>query len=133
MTPTPDRERGLGLSRRQAAVWGAALAGLGVALGAFGTHGLSGVLSDARMHTYDTAVRYQMFHAVGLVLIGALPGSHRVAALLLLGGVLIFSGSLYLLVATNVALLGAVAPIGGLAMIAGWGVLAVGLARAQRP
>ncbi len=127
-SPT-QRTSPLGLAPRAAAVWGAALAALGVALGAFGAHGLSGVLSPDRMHTYETAVRYQMLHALGLLVIGALPGRHRVAALLLLAGTLVFSGSLYLLVATGIALLGAVAPIGGAAMIAGWAWLAVGLAR----
>jgi uncharacterized membrane protein YgdD (TMEM256/DUF423 family) len=131
MTPTPTSRRGIGLDARAAAVWGAALAALAVALGAFGAHALDGVLVPARMHTFETAVRYQMFHALGLLLVGALPRPARTAAMLLLLGSLVFSGSLYLLVATDTPALGAVAPIGGALQIAGWIALALSQARGE--
>ena len=118
-----------GLGRRAAAAWGASLAGLAVVLGAFGVHTLAPMLSSNRMNVWETAVRFQMYHALGLLVIGALPRSSRLAALLLLVGSLIFSGSLYILVLTGVTVLGAVTPLGGLLMIAGWALLAYTLAR----
>lgn len=99
---------------------GALLAFLGVGLGAFGAHLLSDTLPVHRLATFETAVRYQMYHALGLIAIGALPRIvHRVAWLLFVGNV-IFSGSLYLLVLANLPWMGAVAPVGGLLQLAGW-------------
>jgi uncharacterized membrane protein YgdD (TMEM256/DUF423 family) len=118
-----------GLGPRGAAVWGASLAGLAVVFGAFGVHTLAPLVGSQRMGVWETAVRFQMYHALGLLLIAALPRSNRWAALLLLVGSLIFSGSLYVLVLTGVGLLGAVTPLGGLLQIAGWALLAVGFAR----
>lgn len=117
-------------ARRWAAV-GAILAGLGVALGAFGAHALEPLLSDARLGTFETAVRYQVHQALGLILVALLPRSVRIAAPLLLAGTVIFSGSLYLLVALDLSLLGAVAPIGGAAMILGWALAAWRLLRSS--
>jgi len=109
------------------------LAGLAVVLGAFGVHTLAPLLGSERMAVWETAVRFQMYHALGLLLIAALPRTNRLAALLLLVGSLVFSGSLYVLVLTGVGLLGAITPIGGLLQIAGWAWLAVGLARDRWP
>jgi uncharacterized membrane protein YgdD (TMEM256/DUF423 family) len=103
---------------------GAILALLAVALGAFGTHALADILTTARLATFETAVKYQMFHALGLLALGALPKTSHVAALPIFLGVVIFSGSLYLLIATNTPWLGAITPIGGALMIFGWGLLA---------
>ncbi len=125
--------RSAGLSPRGSAVWGASLAGLAVVFGAFGVHTLAPVLGSQRMGVWETAVRFQMYHALGLLLIAALPRSSRLAALLLLVGSIIFSGSLYVLVLTGVGVLGAITPLGGLLQIAGWAVLAVGLARSGWP
>ena len=108
--------------------------GLAVALGAFGAHGLQGMVTEARLATFETAVRYQMYHALALF---AVVGLMRWTASPLLGwagwlliaGVLIFSGSLYLLVFTNASWLGAVAPIGGTAMIVGWLLMLVAVLR----
>jgi len=124
---------GAGLGPRGAAVWGASLAGLAVVFGAFGVHTLAPLLGSQRMGVWETAVRFQMYHALGLLVIAALPRSSRLAALLLVVGSLIFSGSLYLLVLTGVGLLGAITPLGGLLQIAGWALLAVGLARGEGP
>ena len=113
---------------------GAILGLLGVAIGAFGAHALRTMLeASGRTATFETAVKYQFYHALALVLIGILLNlfnSNPTMVRLLnwsgysfLGGVLIFSGSLYILCFTGVTWLGAVTPLGGLAMIVGWALL----------
>jgi len=111
----------------QPAQFGALLAFLGVALGAFGAHAFSDILSPGQLETYQTAVRYQMFHALGLLALGALPPRAQRAAPWLFWGSVIFSGSLYALVFSGVSLLGAVAPIGGVLQLIGWALLFFGL------
>jgi uncharacterized membrane protein YgdD (TMEM256/DUF423 family) len=134
---TPGRERGrgpgTGAARARTGAAGAVLAGLAVGLGAFGAHGLSDVLAPARLATFETAVRYQMFHALGLLAVAALGGRALTAAPWLLAGSLVFSGSLYLLVFTDTGWWGAAAPVGGLLQIAGWLLLAARLLRGSRP
>lgn len=100
---------------------GCLLAALSVLFGAFGAHSLKAVLTPERLQTWETAVRYQMFASIGLQLSGA----SRPGAPLLLAGCLIFSGSLYLMCLTDQRWLGAVTPLGGIAMIAGWISLAL--------
>lgn len=107
--------------------WGALAAGSAVALGAFGTHALAEHLSAARLLTFETAVRYQFLHALALLLLqltarqGALHAAHAQRIGAFFGaGIVLFSGSLYALVATDFSPLGAVAPIGGGAFIGGW-------------
>lgn len=109
---------------------GALLAFLGVALGAFGAHALRDVLPPDRLGTFETAVRYQLFHGLGLLALGALPPRAQRAAPWLFVGSLVFSGSLYALVLTDVSVLGAVAPVGGALQLVGWAVLFFGLGRA---
>jgi uncharacterized membrane protein YgdD (TMEM256/DUF423 family) len=109
---------------------------LAVGLGAFGAHGLRDHLDAYRMGVWEQAVFYHFIHALGLLIVSLMP---RVGALsksgaewvcwLLLGGVLIFSGSLYALALSGVRALGAITPIGGLAFIAAWLLLAWKLAR----
>lgn len=120
---------------------GAVLAGLGVGLGAFGAHGLKEVLDPSALAIFETAVRYQMYHAIGIVAIAVLGLSTsavkaepwlRRSCQLLLTGIVVFSGSLYVLVATGISWLGAVTPLGGLALILGWAALAVGGIRMRR-
>lgn len=106
-------------ARRWAAV-AAVLTGLGVALGAFGAHTLEPLLSEARLATFETAVRYQTTQAIGLLVLAGAPAHVRIAAPVLLAGIVVFSGSLFLIVALDVSAFGAVAPIGGVAMIAAW-------------
>nr|WP_205504390.1 DUF423 domain-containing protein [Rufibacter sp. SYSU D00308] len=108
-------------------ILGALLSGLGVMIGAFGAHGLSKMLTETgRTETFETAVKYQMYHALGLLLVGVLmsqfPGATgmRISGLCFLIGILIFSGSLYILCLTGIKWMGAITPIGGLFMIAGW-------------
>lgn len=122
--PTKTAERA---PRVHPAQLGALLAFLGVALGAFGAHALEGVLSPDQLGTYQTAVRYQMFHALGLLALGALPLRAQRAAPWLFWGSVVFSGSLYALVFSSVSLLGAVAPVGGVLQLIGWALLFFGL------
>jgi len=114
---------------RRWAATGAVLAGLAVALGAFGAHALEPLLSEARLATFETAVRYQAHQALGLLLVSMLPAPVRAAAPWLLAGTVVFSGSLYLIVALDVSAFGAVAPVGGVLLITGWAVAAWRLLR----
>jgi len=106
------------------------LAAAGVALGAFGAHGLRSIVTPERLAVFETGVRYHVVHA--LAVIAAAWAAHaapqaagpRWAGALFVLGVLLFSGSLYLLVLTGVTTWGAVTPLGGLAFIAGWIALA---------
>ena len=104
---------------------GASLAALAVVFGAFGSHILKSRLSSEDLAIFETGVRYHMYHALGLILMGTL-GFHynsdviQLPAILLTFGILIFSGSLYLLVLTGARWMGAITPIGGLSFIAGW-------------
>lgn len=106
---------------------GAAFAAVGVALGAFGAHGLRELVPVERLETWETAVRYHLVHALGLVLLGTLqsrgPGNLW-AGRCFVGGILLFSGSLYALVLLDLPLLGAVTPLGGVLLISGWILLA---------
>ena len=100
---------------------------VGVAMGAFGAHGLKHLLSDHLLEVYKTAVNYQMWHALALGLISVLPEHKflRLAGWLLVAGVVLFSGSLYLLAILNIGWLGMITPLGGLAFLAAWALLAL--------
>jgi uncharacterized membrane protein YgdD (TMEM256/DUF423 family) len=98
---------------------------LAVALGAFGAHGLKDRLSPQELATFETGVRYQMYHALALLLVVFLivrggAGSSQAAGWAFVVGVLLFSGSLYLMVLTGARWLGPVTPIGGVAFLVGW-------------
>jgi uncharacterized membrane protein YgdD (TMEM256/DUF423 family) len=106
---------------------GSILAGLAVATGAFGAHGLQKMVTPERLETWDKAVRYQMYHALALLILAwALMHWPEQAKLLATGGWLflagsvLFSGSLYILVVSGITWLGAITPLGGVAYIAGW-------------
>jgi len=116
------------MDRRIFAV-GSVLAGLGVIFGAFGAHAMKASLSSEMLGVFETGVRYQMYHALGLMAlawaISRWPERRLApAAWLLLAGTAIFSGSLYLLVLTGTRWFGAITPIGGVALIVGWGLVA---------
>jgi uncharacterized membrane protein YgdD (TMEM256/DUF423 family) len=108
---------------------------LGVVLGAFGAHALRARLSPDLLNTFETAVRYQMYHALALLAVAFALSRYGPSTLLSAAGwlfvlgTLIFSGSLYLLAATNYKWLGAITPLGGIAFIAGWFCLAFGVWR----
>jgi uncharacterized membrane protein YgdD (TMEM256/DUF423 family) len=108
---------------------GALLAGLGVAFGAFGAHALRTRVSPELLAVFETGVRYQLYHGLGLLAlawaVSRWPGRRLGPAAWLLGlGTVVFSGSLYLLVLSGVRGFGAVTPVGGVALIAGWGFIA---------
>ena len=104
---------------------------LGVALGAFGAHALKASLAPDMLAVFETGVRYQMYHVFALFAAAwawARWPSRVLAASgwLFVAGIVIFSGSLYLLALTGVRMLGAITPVGGLAFLAGWLCLAIG-------
>ena len=108
---------------------GALSAGLAVVAGAFGAHGLRGRLSPDMMAVFETAARYHMYHALGLLAVAVVAGrltgrSAVLAGWLFVAGTLLFSGSLYLLALGGPRWLGAVTPLGGLCFIVGWLALA---------
>lgn len=116
----------------------AILGALAVASGAFGAHALKGLLSDRYLAIFETAVRYQFYHVFALLAIGILfkefPGNYLLwSGRLFCFGILIFSGSLYLLTLLEATgrqgfkWLGAITPIGGLCLIAGWILMAIGM------
>ncbi len=134
-TETTQPTNAVAWELRAFAVYGAVLCGLSVALGAFGTHSLDGLVTPDRLETFEVGARYQMYHGLALILVGLLAlrgnssGLFRWSARLLLVGTGIFSGSLYLLVALDAPWLGAVTPLGGLALILGWILFSIGLYR----
>lgn len=108
---------------------GSVLAGCAVAGGAFGAHFLKGLLEPPMLTVFETAVRYQMYHALGLCLIAWVLESHPTTRVSVAGwcfvvGITLFSGSLYVMAWSGARWLGAVTPLGGAALIAGWGLLA---------
>jgi uncharacterized membrane protein YgdD (TMEM256/DUF423 family) len=110
-------------------VLGCGFALLAVAAGAFGAHALRERLPETMLAIFETGVRYQMYHALGLLaaalLLARAPSTSAVAAgWLFTFGIIVFSGSLYILVLSGVRTWGAVTPFGGVAMIAGWALLA---------
>ena len=113
---------------------GSGLGLLGVAFGAFGAHALKSTLSPEMLETFEVGVRYQMYHSLGL-LAAAWAASQwqnpltTASGWCFFAGILIFSGSLYILSLTGIRWLGAITPIGGLAFIVGWGCLTVAAMR----
>ncbi len=106
--------------------------GLSVGAGAFATHALREKLSERSLEIFETAARYQMYHALTLILVALLISREEfpqplfvVAGWSFIIGICIFSGSLYALSLTNIKVLGAITPLGGAAFIAGWGALAI--------
>ena len=109
---------------------GAVAGFLAVALGAFGAHGLRARLSPEMLAVFETGVRYHMYHALAIVIVALMVGRFdgwmfRAAGWAFTVGIVLFSGSLYLLAVTGVTILGAITPIGGLAFLVGWGLLVV--------
>lgn len=103
---------------------GCFFAAFGVAAGAFGAHGLKSILAPDMLAVYETAVRYQMYHSIGLIIVGILAKNEnaraRLAGWCFIVGIFLFSGSLYALTLTDIRWFGAITPLGGIAFIAGW-------------
>ena len=113
---------------------GSALAALAVAIGAFGAHGLKSRVSADDLVIFETGVRYQMYHSLALILLGLIGVNFQsnivqLPAILFLAGIIIFSGTLYLIPLTGLRWFGAITPIGGTALILGWIVLLFNLIR----
>jgi uncharacterized membrane protein YgdD (TMEM256/DUF423 family) len=103
---------------------------LAVALGAFGAHGLRSRLTPDMLAVFETGVRYHMYHALAIILVGLIMGRMdgwliRMAGWAFTIGLFLFPGSLYLLALTGVTVLGAITPLGGVAFLIGWACLAV--------
>ena len=111
---------------------GAINAFLAVALGAFGAHGLKDRLDAHYLEIWKTGVTYQMFHALGILVVAMLLGRFATSSLftwsgwLMLAGIILFSGSLYVLSLTKVGILGAITPLGGVCFLAAWILIVVG-------
>ena len=114
---------------------GSVLAFLGIAAGAFAAHGLKGHLTADQLDIWETGARYHMYQSLGLLGVAwattRWPGGATTAAgWLFVAGVILFSGSLYLLAVTHVRVLGAITPIGGVCFLIGWALLALAAWRA---
>lgn len=115
---------------RAAVALGSAFAFLGIALGAFGAHSLRESLSAEGAMIFETGVRYQMYHALALILTGLLgrtsvgsSSTLRLSLVLFVLGIVLFSGSLYVLALSQLKWIGVVTPLGGLAFLGGWALL----------
>lgn len=114
---------------------GAINAFLAVALGAFGAHGLADKLEPKYLDIWKTGVSYEMYHALGLLAVGMLLGKAANSGLftwsgwLMLIGIILFSGSLYVLSLTKISIIGIITPFGGVAFLAAWILMAVGAAK----
>lgn len=133
---------------RRWAMVGAISAGIAVAAGAFGAHALRARVDERALEVWETAARYQMYHALALFVVawlseraplagdapmGRLSGSSvRLAGWAFVGGTVLFSGSLYLMTLTGMTWLGAVTPLGGVGFLVGWGCIAVGGLRSEQ-
>jgi uncharacterized membrane protein YgdD (TMEM256/DUF423 family) len=105
---------------------GAGFCFLAVALGAFGAHALKAKLEASGMlDIWNKAVLYHFLHAIALVAFALYGASNRATYLLLIAGIVLFSGSLYMMALTNVHWLGAITPLGGLCFLAGWAWLLI--------
>lgn len=99
---------------------------LSIALGAFGAHGLKGKVSEKMIANWNTGAHYHMIHAIGLLIVGILiskahnAGMFTTSGWLMLAGIILFSGSLYVMALTGITKLGAITPLGGLSFIIGW-------------
>lgn len=101
-----------------------------IALGAFGAHGLEGKVSERMLSNWQTGAQYHMIHALGLLFVGLLAGRIGTNPLvtnggwLLLAGIILFSGSLYIMALTNITKLGMITPFGGVSFLIGWTLIA---------
>lgn len=124
---------------KQAITTGAILAALAVILGAFGAHGLKPLVTQERLQVFETGVRYHMYHSFALIIVGILYSHYpvrqlKLATLMFVIGIALFSGSLYAIVFSginggSIGPLGVLTPIGGVFLIIAWTLTAIGVAR----
>lgn len=115
-------------------ITGSVFAFMAVALGAFGAHSLKNVLDDYGMMIWEKAVFYQMIHALAIIFCGVLQNmflkiNFKNAAYSFIAGNILFSGSLYILALSDIKVLGAVTPLGGISFLLGWGLIIYNLTK----
>lgn len=125
------------MKNRNILLAGSVFMALAVSLGAFGAHALKKILSPEMLTIYHTGVEYQFYHALGLLIIGVIGFQIKSkligwAGILLTAGIILFSGSLYVLALSGIKGLGAITPIGGISFVAGWIILAIGIVKHKR-
>ncbi|NOS91038.1 MAG: DUF423 domain-containing protein [Cyclobacteriaceae bacterium] len=125
------------LNQKRILIIGGLLAGLAVGLGAFGAHALKALLlQNGRVDTYELATRYHIYHALALVILGILYAkinsrTFRLSAWMFVAGILMFSGSLYVMAIFNTTQVALITPLGGVCFLAGWILFAVAVAKAE--
>lgn len=126
------------MQTKQILIIGAVISLLSVVIGAFGAHGLEKLLTEnGRVETFETAVRYQFYHALGIILIG-LTTVHfphkliRTSVWLMIIGIIIFSGSLYIYSLTQIKIFVMITPLGGVSFILGWVFYILGIVKTQK-
>ena len=120
------------MTNRNILLLGAVFMALAVLFGAFGAHALKKILSPEMLTIYHTGVEYQFYHALGLLAVGTIGLQYpskwiRLSGIFLVAGIILFSGSLYVLSLSGIKVLGAITPIGGISFVIGWILLAVGI------
>jgi uncharacterized membrane protein YgdD (TMEM256/DUF423 family) len=121
------------MTQKSLLIIGSIFMALAVGFGAFGAHIVQDMLTPDRFEVYKTAVEYHFYHAIGLLILGAVSMQIEESKWLkwsgycLIGGILIFSGSLYILTLTDTGWLGRITPLGGFAFILGWIFFAIGI------
>jgi uncharacterized membrane protein YgdD (TMEM256/DUF423 family) len=117
-------------------ILGSSNAMIAVLLGAFAAHGLKDKLPEQLLNTFQTGVQYHFYHALGLIAVGLI-ASHvpgvgiKVSGWLMVTGIVLFSGSLYMLAITGVRTLGMITPVGGICLILAWSILTVSVFKSQ--
>ena len=122
---------------RKFALYGAIFMALAVGLGAFGAHGLKNVVTKEMLLIFHTGVEYQFYHALGLFCVAFVINLNeskkiKIAGYSMIFGILVFSGSLYVMTFTGIKILGAITPIGGAAFIVAWALLALSIGKITR-
>jgi len=122
----------MNLLTKKFAFYGAILMLAAVALGAFGAHGLKNIVTKEMLVIYNTGVEYQFYHALGLFCVAFVSSFNsskqvKIAGYSMVFGIVVFSGSLYVMTFTGIKMLGAITPIGGVAFIIAWGLLAISI------